>query len=141
MKARRKVTRRGRGQRGNAMLELALSFLGFLMLTLGTMEFAWGVYAYNFCSYAAQDAARYASVNGSLANPAATQDSIAAYVQNEAVALNTSNLTTTASWANNSNVAGSTVSVTVSYVIVPLVGLALKQNLTVSSTADYVITH
>jgi hypothetical protein len=27
------------------------------MLTLGTMDFAWAVYAHNFCSYAAQDAA------------------------------------------------------------------------------------
>jgi Flp pilus assembly protein TadG len=141
MRARRKVTRRGRGQRGNAMLELALCFMGFLMLTLGTMEFAWGVYAYNFCAYAAQDAARYASVNGSLSTSPATQASISSFVQNEAVGLNTSNLTTTASWANNSNVAGSTVTVTVNYVIVPLVGLALKQNLTVSSTADYVINH
>lgn len=141
MQARRKVTRHGRGQRGNAILELALCFLGFLMLTLGTMEFAWGVYAYNFCAYAAQDAARYASVNGSLASSPATQASISSYVQNEAVGLNTSNLTTTASWKNNSNVAGSTVTVTVQYVITPLVGLAMKQNLTVSSTADYVITH
>ena len=57
------------------MVELALCLLGFLMLTLGAMDFGWAVYAYNFCSYAAQDAARWASTHGSLStSPASISD-------------------------------------------------------------------
>jgi Flp pilus assembly protein TadG len=125
------------------MLELALSFMAFMLLTMGTMEFGWAVYAYNFCSYAAQDAARWASVRGSLSTLSgapATQASILSFVQSEAVGLDTSLLNVSATW-NPNNTAGSTVTVTVSYTITPLAGLAIRQNIPISSTAQFVINH
>jgi Flp pilus assembly protein TadG len=117
--------------------------MAFILLTLGTMEFGWAVYAYNFCSYSAQDAARWASVRGSLSTLSgapATQASILAYVQSEAVGLDPSLLSVTANW-NPSNTPGSTVAVTVYYVVKPLAGLAIKQNIPISSTAQFVVNH
>jgi len=122
------------------MVEMAICFLGFMLLTIGSMECGWAVYAYNFCSYAAQDAARWASVNGSLSSSPATQATVAAYVKAEAVGLDTSVLSTTATWTPN-NSPGSTVEITVTYRVNPMAGLALKQSFNVSSTADVVINH
>ena len=123
----------------------------FLLLTMGAMDFSWGVYAYNFCSYAAQDAARWASVHGSLSSSPATVSSVTSYVQAEAVGLTTSQLTVTPCWsgtcyttgspASGTNVPGDTVAVTVSYQIQPLTYMGIKSAMTVSSSAQYVINH
>ncbi len=144
------VIRRKR-QRGSAMVELALCLTGFLMLTMGSMDFGWGVYAYNFCSYAAQDAARWASVHGSQSTSPATVSDVQTYVKNQAVGLVGNQLTITPCWSGNcpasgsppsgSNVPGSTVTVTVSYQVNPLTGLGLTKPLNVSSTAQFVINH
>jgi Flp pilus assembly protein TadG len=127
-------------QKGSAMLELALSFMGFLMLTLGSMEFGWAIYAYNSCAYAAQSGARWASVNGSLSPSPATATSVTSFVQSQLVALNPSLMTVNTSWSPN-NSPGSTVTVTVSYTVVPLVGLAIQSSFNVSSTGQMVIDH
>ena len=133
------------------MLELALCLSAFLLLTFGTMDFGWGVYAYNFCSYAAQDAARWASVHGSQSPSPATVADVQSFVQNEAVGLTTSLLTVSPCWSGvcpssglppaGDNAPGSTVSVTVSYQVQPLTGLGIRQPITVSSTAQFVINH
>lgn len=122
------------------MVELALTFMGFLMLTLGSMEFGWAIYAYNSCSYAAQSGARWASVNGSLSPSPATAASVTSYVQSQMVALDPNLLTVNTSWSPN-NSPGSTVTITVGYTVVPLVGLAIKNSFNVSSTAQMVIDH
>jgi Flp pilus assembly protein TadG len=122
------------------MVELALTFLGFVMLTLGSMEFGWAIYAYNSCSYAAQAGARWASVNGSLSSSPATTTSVTTYVQTQMVALDP-NLTTVNTTWNPNNSPGSSVTITVSYTVVPLVGLAIKNSFNVSSTAQMVIDH
>jgi len=146
------------------MVELALCLMGFLLLTFGCMDFGWGIYAYNFCSFAAQDAARWASVRGSqsvLSGAPATKDSITAFVKSEAVGLDPSLITVTTTWMNGPtysgcatatpptcsntpagyDIAGDYLLVTVSYTIKPLSGLTIKQDLLVSSTAQYVISN
>ena len=60
----RLTERRRYRQRGSGLVEGALCFSAFLFITFGVMEFAMAIYAYNFCSYAAQDAARWASTRG-----------------------------------------------------------------------------
>jgi len=104
------------------------------------MEFCVAVYAYNFCAYAAQDAARYASVHGSQSSSPATQDSVTAYVQNEAIALDTNSLTVNATWSPNNN-PGSNVTVTVNYTFNPFTALAIKQPINMGSTAQFVINN
>ncbi len=141
MNARLPVVRVRRSrQKGSAMVELALCFMGFLMLTLGSMEFGWAIYAYNNCSYAAQTGARWASVNGSLSTSPATAATVTSYVQSQLVALDPTLMTVNTTWSPN-NSPGSTVTITVSYTVTPLVGLAIQNNFTVSSTAQMVIDH
>lgn len=122
------------------MIELAFCLLAFFMLTIGAMEFGWGVYAYNFCSYAAQDAARWASVHGSQSSSPATLSTVTSYVQSEAVGLDPSLLSVSANWSPNNN-PGSNVTITVSYSFSPLTGLAIKRPINMSSTAQFVINH
>ena len=120
------------------MVELALCFMVFLMLTFGSVEFGWAVYAYNSCSYLAQDAARWASVHGSLSATPATMDSVRAHVLSGAMALDPTQLTVTTTWTPN-NSPGSVVRITVGYTMQPLVGLAMTQSLPMASIAQFYI--
>jgi Flp pilus assembly protein TadG len=153
--------RRQLRQRGSSLVELSMCFLGFLLLTVGTMEFGMAMYAYNFCSYAARDATRWASVRGSQSQTAgsctssqgvadgcpATVDDIKNYILSEAIALTPSKFNWTDSQGNSNifwtpnNGPGGEVNVTVSYTVVPLAGLALKENLTVASTSIMEMVH
>jgi Flp pilus assembly protein TadG len=129
--------RRGRRERGSGLIEGALCFSAFLFITFGVMEFAMAIYAYNFCSYAAQDAARWASTRGSNYPTPATANTIQTHVVNQAVGL-TNTVTVTSTWLPN-NSPGSTVQVTVNYSVIPLTGVTLHANLQVGSTAQMII--
>ena len=122
------------------MVELCLCFMGFVMLTVGVMEFSMAIYAYNFCSYAARDGARWASVHGSQSASPATPDSVRSYVRAQAIALTSSNVLVTTTWTPD-NTPGAVVKVVVAYTVTPLAYLALKQNLSVSSTSQVTIAH
>ena len=127
------------GERGSAMVEGALCFTAFLFITFGVIEFAMAIYGYNFCSYAAQDAARWASSRGAnYPNPVAGTD-VQAYVLNQAIALS-SNITVTTAWSPD-NKPGGTVQVSVQYNVVPLIGLTMPNNLQVGSTAQMLISN
>ena len=154
---------RKRRQRGNAILELGICFPAFALLTLGAMDFSWGVYGYNFCADASQVAARHAATHGSQCASQATctpdtVSTIMSLVQSEAVGLTASNVnlnvcwstscftatggtTATGSPASGTNAPGNTVKVTVSYQIQPLTGLGISHAFTVSNTAQYVINN
>lgn len=138
------------------MLEIALSFSAFLLLTVGVMEFAMAVYAYNFCSYASGQAARWAAVRGSQYSnsfdpPIAllTTGDIRSYVLSQMVALDPSKLNVQAVWfspasaatPDNNHDPGSNVQVTVTYTVVPLAGLALTHNIDVHNTSQTFIVH
>src|SRR5437016_9371204 len=113
MNSRIPVSRRRRSrQKGNVIVEVALTFVAFMFLTVGTMEFSMAMQGYDFCSYAARDATRWASVRGAQSATAASCDStkgtadgcpasagdITTYVKSLAVALETSRLTVTSTW-------------------------------------------
>ena len=133
-----RVRRRNR-RRGSGLLEGALCFSSFLFITFGVMEFAMAVYGYNFCQYAAEDAARWASTRGAnYPTPAAAGD-VQTYVTKEAIGLaNTPTVTTT--WTPD-NKPGSIVQVTVTYTVIPLTGVTLHGNFQVSATAQMVISN
>jgi Flp pilus assembly protein TadG len=104
------------------------------------MELSMAVYAYNFVNYASSEGARYASMRGADYTTPATQDSIRDYVRGLAAGLTRSRVDVETSWAPN-NEHGSNVSVKVSYQVIPLVHLVLRQNMAVSNTAYAVISH
>jgi Flp pilus assembly protein TadG len=112
----------------------------FILLSLGSMEFGWAIYAYNSCAYAAQSGARWASVNGSLSASPATQDTLTTYVKSQVVALDPSLITVTGTWSPD-NTPGSVVNITVGYTVNPLVGLTIKQGFNVAAAAQMVINH
>ena len=109
-------------------------------MTMGAMEAGWAIYAYNFCAFAAQDAARQASVHGSQSQTVWASSDVLSFVRGEAVGLTPGQLSVNTAWSPD-NTPGSTVSVTVGYTVYPLAGLALKQSLYVSSSAQVYIDH
>jgi Flp pilus assembly protein TadG len=145
---------RRKSQKGSAMVELALCFLSFMLLTVGAVDFSMAMYASNFCAYAAREATRWTSVHGAnsatasncTGNPgiaggcAANSTDVANFVANFAVALNPSNLTVTTTWTPDTN-PGAEVNIRVAYLIAPLSGLALPQGMTVSSSSQMEMVH
>jgi len=145
---------RKRRQGGNLMVEVALTFTTFLLLTVGVIDLSYGVYGYNYCAYAAQEAARWASVHGtqSATNAncgensgvsqgcPATRSDISSYAKSLGVGFNANSITVATNWIP-SNAPGGEVDVTVSYSTSPLVGLVFSGNYTVSSTSRNYVVH
>jgi Flp pilus assembly protein TadG len=123
------------------MLETALTLSAFLLLTFGVMEFSMAVLAYNFVNYSSRDAARYASVHGSQCHAPATADDIQNFVRQEAIGLPSSSVNVDTTWESPTHDPGTLVTVTVSYNVIPLVGLAIDHNLAVSGTSKMRIVH
>ena len=119
------------------MVEGALCFSAFVFIVLGIIEFAFAIYGYNFCSYAAQDAARWASTRGANYPAPATASDVGAYVSKQAIGL-TNTIAVNTTWTPD-NKPGGTVKVNVRYTIVPLTGLPPLKSLTLSSSAQMII--
>ena len=146
--------RRFGSRAGNTVVETALSLLLFLTIFLAIIEFGLGLFAYNFVSYAAREGALYAAVRGSLSKTPATADDVQTIVRNQAVALDSSQVTVTTTWCaigaggvttcysspSGKNIAGNSVNVAVSYPISPLFGNFLLGNITVGSSARMTIS-
>jgi Flp pilus assembly protein TadG len=131
--------RRGRGQRGSGLVEIALISIPFFTVVLGLMASAYLVFLYNSTAFMAQQGVRWAAVRGSSSGTPATSASVQSYVQGEGVGLAPGAVTVTTAWSPNNN-PGSTVSVTVSYAAVPLYTLAFPNNLTISATSSATIS-
>ena len=140
MKSKRIVAVRRRQQRGSSLLESTFCLTAFIFLTLGLMDFSLAVYAYNFCTFAASDAARFASMHGSHSAAPATATSLQTRVRGEAVALVSNNVTVTTTWVPD-NQPGGVVQVQVAYVVSPMMNLMLNGNMNVSSTSKMVISN
>jgi len=126
--------------RGQAMAEFALVLTPCLALIFGIINFALALYCYDFVCYSAQEAARYATVNGATSPTPATAASVTSYVDAlVAGVLNTHNVTVTTTWSPN-NSPGSTVTVTVSYSYPPLTSLVSSVTIALTRTAAMVIT-
>ena len=125
--------------RGQGITEFALIILGVLILIFSVMQGASAVAAYDFVTYAARDAARYAMVRGSTSpTPASTTD-VTNFVLAEAQGINPAALTVTTTW-NPTNAPGNTVSVKVAYAFAPIAHLASTVTLSLSSTSQMVIS-
>lgn len=144
MLSSRPIAQRRKRQRGSAIVESTLCFLGFIFLTVGLMEFSMAVYAFNFVTWVASDAARYASLHGNHSSAPASVADIKNYVRGQAVALVLSRLSIdedpTHIWQPN-NHPGSIVQVKVIYDVHPLVGMLMRNNMNVTSTSKMVIAN
>lgn len=139
MTTRSRSLLRRRRRAGSALVEGALCFSAFIFITFGIMEFALAIYAYNFCAYAAQEGARWASTRGANYPTPATADDIQAHVRQEAIGL-TNGVTVTTTWTPD-NKPGGIVQVSVQYIVIPLTGVTLHSNLALSGTAQMIISN
>ena len=128
-----------RNRRGATIVEFALFFMLFLLLTVGLMEFARGVWTYTTVSHAARAGARYAVVHGG-SNPVGDGDtSIVDYVKQNAVGLSASDVTVAATY-DTTNEKGNIVQVKVSYPFRFAAGLLVSQStIQMGSTTRMVI--
>ena len=119
---------RARTRRGSTLVESAVVATVFLMLLAGVMEFGRLGFAYNCVSFAAQRAARFASVRGSSSGHAALASDVASAAKGYAL-LNAAQMTVATTWLPN-NQPGSTVQVIVTYtfksVLVPVGTMTLQ---------------
>jgi Flp pilus assembly protein TadG len=122
------------------MAEFALVLTPCLMLLFAIMNFALALYSYDWVCYSAEQAVRYASVNGTTAPHTATTTDVQNFVNGLDVgALNSSLLTVTTTWAPNEK-PGSVVTVVVSYNFPPLTSLVSSVNIPLTRTAAMVIS-
>lgn len=123
---------------GHSYVEFSVSAVPLLLFLFGTINFALAVYAYNFTSYAAREATRYAAVRGSSGpTPAATSD-VTNFVLAKAHGLDSSNLKVTTTWSPNNN-PGSVVQVQVQYKFIFNMFLVKLSPVNLTSTSQMVI--
>jgi Flp pilus assembly protein TadG len=138
IRARRPAQKRLFGPRdGNTLIETSLCFMLFMTIFFAIMQFGWGVFNYNFVSYAAREGSRYASTRGARAptSAIATPDTIQTFVRNQAVAMDTAQLAVTTTWPDgNSNQPGNRVTVTVSYPV-PTLFSWFTQTMTITGSS------
>lgn len=154
---------RRRRQSGHVIAEMGLCMTVLFLMMFGIMEYSRIAYANNFTAFAAQQAARYASIRGSAsATPLATSpspcgtsctnatsgDATTTFVQGLSVGLNTASLTVTTTWScassgscTNANTAGNTVTVKVNYAYNPFLTIVapLPSTFNMSSTATMTV--
>ncbi len=106
---------------GQAMVEYALLAGLFFTLIIFIMDGSRILWGYVTVSYSSSVGARYAITHGARTEPPAMRVGPAGYtalrtaVQSSAPGLDPAQITTTATWQNNSNAPGSRVSVEVTY--------------------------
>ena len=111
--------------KGQTYVEFAICAAALLMLLFALVNFSLVLYAYNFVSYAAREATRYAAVRGSSNPSPAGATDITNLITQEAYGLNGKNLKITTTWSPD-NKPGSTVAVQVQYTfnfMVPFIAL------------------
>jgi Flp pilus assembly protein TadG len=127
-----------RFKRGNSYLEFSVAAVPLLLFLFGTINFALAVYDYNFTSYVAREATRYAAVRGSSSpNPAATSD-VTNFVLAKAHGLDSSNLKVTTTWSPD-NSPGSVVRVQVQYKFIFNMFMVKLSPVNLTSTSQMVI--
>lgn len=127
--------------RGQALTEFVLGAVGLLLLLFVITDFGRAVYAYNFVSYSAREATRYAAVHGSNSRSpvsSSNQPPVKNVVLNEAHGLDAGDLTITPTWSPD-NKPGSVVKVQVQYNFTPVSLFLPAATLSLSATSQMVI--
>jgi Flp pilus assembly protein TadG len=125
-------------RRGSTLVESAFALASFAVLLAGIMEIGFTGFVANSVTFAAQRAARYASVCGSASgHPAAAAD-VQAVAQKYATPLTAGSVTVNVTWTPN-NSPGSTVQVQVVYSFKPSILPLDGGILTLQSTARQTI--
>ena len=135
----RSTLARKRRDAGAGLLELAIVLVLLMLVTIGIVDFALGIRAYNALGYAAREGARYASVRSRQSRDPATADKIAARVLSQLVLMNESDVKVMATWTP-SNTRGATVRVDVSYPYRTLTQVLPFQSIELTSSSEVIIS-
>lgn len=135
MKRHNSSGRSRRSQRGATMVEGALTLLVFGVLIAGTMQLGLVGAISNSISFAAQRAARYASVRGGTSGHPATVADIQSIGRQYATPFNGTALTVNVTWSPDNN-PGSRVTVKVAYNLTPSLLPIAKGALNMQATAS-----
>ena len=136
-----KGRRRSRSRRGATIVEFALSWTLFLMLTMvGVMDLGRGLWAYNLLGHTARAGTRYAMVRGGKSPSPATAEQIETYVRGQAFMLDQSKLTVATTWTPDQD-PGGTVRIQLGYNFVPIFGVFLGGATDIGSSSSKVITY
>jgi Flp pilus assembly protein TadG len=125
-------------EKGSTLVESAVVAVVFILLLVSLMEFGWIGFAYNSVSFAAQRAARFASVRGASSGHAAASADVQANALGYIVALDTTQITVATTWTPD-NKTGSTVQVKVSYSYQPFLLPVSSSALTLQTTSQQTI--
>jgi Flp pilus assembly protein TadG len=106
---------------GSTLMEGTLALWTLAILVAGIMEVGFAGMVANSLEFAAQRAARYASVRGSSSGHPAQVADIQSVAQQYATPLNPATLTVAVSWNPPNNNPGSVVQVQTGYSIVPTI--------------------
>ena len=142
--------RSSRNQRGETLIEFALSFTTFLMTLFGTFQFGIAVWQYNMMSNLAQEGARWASVRGAGSGAiAASESGVQSFVQSRSLGMNPSvdtftvnaaTRTCTTTHVNPSALnAGTGLCVHVQKTFAPLTRIVPAATMTFHSTAQMIV--
>ena len=130
-----------RKRRGTVLVEFALSFTAFLLITMvGIMDFGRAFWAYNVLAHASHEAARYAIVHGEDSFSPATETDILNVVRAQAPFLG-SGVTVAVTWESAAMSPGTAVRIQADYTFVPVIISLLVPSIDLSSTAQMVITN
>lgn len=126
---------------GQTMVEFAMVASLFLLLLFGVMQMALTVYNYNTVCSAAREAVRFAIVHSPASANSATTAQIQQVAMNEAVGLNSSQLTVTVSWPADAKLPlQKDAQVTVSYQYQLKIPFLSPVTLTLASTSQMLVS-
>ena len=126
-----------RGQCGQALVEFAIASVVFLMTIFGTLQFGLMVWHYNMISNLAQEGARWASVRGTTSTILnAGSGDVQTFIDSRSTGITVTATTT----PDPVGAQGSIVTVQVQTTFAPLTGIVSMSTLTLSSTAQMVVS-
>jgi Flp pilus assembly protein TadG len=129
---------RWKQERGQTLVEFAVSFVVFLATVLGTMVLGLAVFRYNMISDLAQEGARRASVCGKNTGLSSTECNISNFVQTRSLGISTS---VTVSPPVTDLDAGEAVTVQVQHTFASMTAILPVGSLTFTSSATMIASH
>jgi Flp pilus assembly protein TadG len=139
-----------RSSRGETLVEFTLSFTLFLATILGIMQFGIGVWQYNMMSDLSQEGARWASVRGhSSGASAASEAAVQSFVQSRSLGMSptvnvysasASNVCSTTHVDPSTIAPGNGICVNVTKTFAPFTGIVPMSTLTLSATAQMIVS-
>ena len=130
--------RRQQKQKGSVVVEASLTFLIFIVLILGIMDFGRIIWTYTTIAEGAREATRYAIVHGASSGHQATVADIQGIVTSRTIGLSAADLTTTVTFTPDQT-AGSTAKVAITYNFRPVAPYIPSGTISLKSTSQMVI--